>query len=42
MTNAAPAAPTPIARPQSDEYIQYYGKYISLVPDGDLIETLRA
>jgi hypothetical protein len=39
MTNAATAAP--IARPQADEYVPYYQKYISLVPDGDLIEALR-
>jgi DinB superfamily len=30
-----------IARPEEGEYIPYYGKYISLVPDGDLIESLR-
>jgi uncharacterized damage-inducible protein DinB len=40
MTNATTAAP--IARPQNDEYVPYYDKYISLVPDGDLVETLRA
>jgi hypothetical protein len=40
MTAAATAPP--IARPQTDEYIPYYGKYISLVPEGDLVETLRA
>jgi uncharacterized damage-inducible protein DinB len=40
MTNATTAAP--IARPQGNEYVPYYGKYISLVPDGDLVETLRA
>jgi len=40
MTSAATAAP--IARPQQDEYVPYYHKYISLVPDGDLVETLRA
>jgi uncharacterized damage-inducible protein DinB len=39
MTNVTAAGP--IARPQTDEYIPYYGKYISLVPDGDLVETLR-
>lgn len=31
-----------IARPQADEHIPYYGKYIALVPDGDLVGTLRA
>jgi hypothetical protein len=40
MTNATTTAP--IARPQSDEYVPYYGKYISLVPEGDLAETLRS
>jgi hypothetical protein len=40
MTNVATAAP--IARPREDEYVPYYGKYIALVPDGDLVETLRA
>jgi hypothetical protein len=39
MTNATTAAA--IARPRDDEYLPYYGKYISLVPDGDLVETLR-
>jgi hypothetical protein len=39
MTNATTTAP--IARPEDDEYVPYYGKYISLVPDGDLVETLR-
>jgi hypothetical protein len=39
MTNATTTAP--IARPQSNEYVPYYGKYISLVPDGDLVDTLR-
>src|SRR5918992_2276600 len=39
MTNATTTAP--IARPQDDEYIPYYGKYIALVPDGDLVDTLR-
>ena len=39
MTTATTAAP--IARPQTDEYVPYYGKYISLVPDGDLVGTLR-
>jgi uncharacterized damage-inducible protein DinB len=39
MSNATTAVP--IARPQTDEYTPYYGKYISLVPDGDLVEILR-
>lgn len=28
------------ARPHADEYAPYYEKYVSLVPAGDLIETL--
>jgi DinB superfamily len=40
MTNAATTAP--IARPQADEYVPYYHKYVSLVPDGDLVEILRS
>jgi uncharacterized damage-inducible protein DinB len=33
--------PTTIPRPRADEYIPYYGKYITLVPDGDLVDMLR-
>jgi hypothetical protein len=40
MTSTPTAAP--IARPRSDEYLAYYSRYISLVPDGDLVETLRS
>ena len=29
------------ARPGSDEYAPYYEKYTSLVPEGDVVETLR-
>lgn len=29
-----------LARPHEDEYLAYYGKYIALVPDGDVIATL--
>jgi hypothetical protein len=29
------------ARPESNEYAPYYGKYISLVPDGDVLVTLE-
>jgi hypothetical protein len=39
MMNATTASP--IARPRSDEYVPYYGKYVSLVPEGDVVETLR-
>lgn len=35
------AAPASIARPQSDEYYEYYDRYISQVPEGDLISLLR-
>ena len=28
-------------RPASDEYFDYYHRYISLVPDGDIIDILR-
>lgn len=34
-------AVAPIARPQSDEYFEYYGHYVSKVPDGDLVSLLR-
>ena len=30
-----------LSRPPSDEYFEYYGKYISLVPDGDVRDHLR-
>jgi hypothetical protein len=30
-----------IARPQADEHLEYYGRYISQVPEGDLIAMLR-
>lgn len=30
-----------IPRPDASEYLPYYGKYIALVPDGDLVEMLR-
>jgi uncharacterized damage-inducible protein DinB len=29
------------ARPASDEYAPYYEKYVSLVPDGNIVETLE-
>jgi hypothetical protein len=35
MSAAAPA------RPASDEYAPYYEKYVSLVPAGDVVETLE-
>ncbi len=30
-----------IGKPDSTEYAPYYGKYVSLVPDGDIITQLR-
>src|SRR4051812_40240545 len=30
-----------IQRPSADEHAPYYAKYVSLVPDGDLLELLR-
>lgn len=32
---------SPIPRPAADEYLAYYGKYIALVPDGDLLAQLQ-
>jgi uncharacterized damage-inducible protein DinB len=34
------SAPAP-AKPESNEYAPYYEKYVSLVPDGDLVGTLE-
>jgi len=31
-----------LSRPAADEYFEYYGKYIALVPDGDVRDHLRA
>jgi uncharacterized damage-inducible protein DinB len=39
VTNVTTA--TPITRPRDDEYVPYYDRYISLVPDGDIVEILR-
>jgi hypothetical protein len=30
-----------LSRPTADEYFEYYGKYIALVPDGDIRDHLR-
>jgi len=30
-----------VSRPQADEHNPYYSRYIELVPEGDIIETLR-
>ncbi len=34
------SAPAPV-RPEANEYAPYYEKYVSLVPDADLVETLE-
>jgi uncharacterized damage-inducible protein DinB len=39
MTHAT--VETRIARPPEGEYLPYYGRYIGLVPDGDIVEALR-
>lgn len=31
-----------IPRPDASEHLPYYSRYIDLVPDGDLLQTLRA
>jgi hypothetical protein len=31
-----------LSRPKADEYFEYYGTYISLVPDGDVRDHLRS
>ena len=31
-----------IPRPDASEHLPYYAKYVDLVPDGDLVQTLRA
>ena len=30
-----------LPRPRGDEYNEYYARYIGLVPDGDIVETLE-
>ena len=35
------SAIAPSVRPESGEYAPYYGKYVSLVPDGDILATLE-
>jgi uncharacterized damage-inducible protein DinB len=32
---------TALARPPASEYAPYYGKYIALVPEGDIVATLQ-
>ncbi len=43
MTTNQPAGPRAArtARPGPGEHVPYYGKYVALVPDGDVVETLR-
>jgi len=31
-----------LQRPAADEHEEYYGRYIALVPDGDIVETLTS
>jgi len=39
---AAPVlAMSSLLRPEADEYNEYYSQYTSLVPDGDIVQTLR-
>lgn len=33
-------APARATKPNASEYLPYYGRYVDLVPDGDIIETL--
>jgi hypothetical protein len=35
------SATAPATRPEADEYAPYYEKYVSLVPTGDVVETLE-
>jgi hypothetical protein len=32
---------TGLTRPRPEEHADYYGRYIALVPDGEIVETLR-
>lgn len=36
------SAAVPVARPEPGEYNPYYERYISLVPEGDILHTLEA
>lgn len=33
---------TALPRPRDDEYAEYYRRYVALVPDGPVLETLRS
>ncbi len=35
------SATAPAVRPEAGEYASYYGRYISQVPEGDVVETLE-
>ena len=39
--SATAVTTTPSPRPGADEFAPYYGKYISLVPDEDIVATLE-
>ena len=39
MTTSATSAQT--IRPQTDEFAEYYGSYINLVPDANILNTLK-
>jgi uncharacterized damage-inducible protein DinB len=42
MSTAKPASDAPrLTRPDPSEHAPYYGKYIALVPDGDILATLE-
>src|SRR6059036_690643 len=34
------AMPTTLSRPAPDEYLAYYERYVTLVPDGNLVDIL--
>jgi DinB family protein len=37
----SPGRTDSLPRPAAREYAEYYGRYVALVPDGDILETLR-
>jgi hypothetical protein len=42
MSATATATATGLSRPQPTEYAAYYGKYIALVREGDIIQALQS
>jgi hypothetical protein len=40
MAGAGGAMSTDLPRPRADEHVEYFRRYIDLVPDGDIVETL--